>query len=461
MDFTRMNVHLLLISTLCIALISSKIILLSSNETITDRMAAFGPPLPSAGLIGVLLAVEFLPSSSVVVVETPKKAARLKMHFLNKIIPQRFLHGRTMRTSAAANSNPTTLLTTNDTSHQSSAAFPSNSFAPQKGCHLVRIPERFVPSSFPWIALVERGACSFSEKVRMMQRSGASGVFVGDNEKESGLLTMFPSEDASDIVIPSAFVSQWVYKNLRYMAGQRMISWWNRTLQYSAANFTEVLSTFLANQTDTFHVSPPTHDTITADNRDILHSDSPAAANHIQSDEPTDASMALVFKALNSSSNDSFRLESGMISNSNEFWIQWMQSNDPQWPMMDILIVTLVAPTVIMIFLYSLWRFRRRRILELMMRQRAALAALQASAANCHPSSALTVDQFDACAPTIYENDLNRHGIELTPEDICSVCLEGFHGSHIRIISACKHIFHSSCIETVCGARVEVLYSIF
>jgi len=45
----------------------------------------------------------------------------------------------------------------------------------------------------PWAALVERGGdCSFVDKVRNMQASGAMAVIVGDNQ-HSGLITMFAS----------------------------------------------------------------------------------------------------------------------------------------------------------------------------------------------------------------------------------------------------------------------------
>ncbi|KAK3809221.1 MAG: hypothetical protein J3Q66DRAFT_353234 [Benniella sp.] len=67
-----------------------------------------------------------------------------------------------------------------------------------------------------WVALVERGGrCSFIDKVRNMQASGASAVIVGDNKK-GGLVTMYAREDTSDILIPSVFVTQNHYRELRY-----------------------------------------------------------------------------------------------------------------------------------------------------------------------------------------------------------------------------------------------------
>ena len=41
------------------------------------------------------------------------------------------------------------------------------------------------------IVLVQRGECSFAEKVRRVQGVGAIAVIVGDNTAGSGLLTMY------------------------------------------------------------------------------------------------------------------------------------------------------------------------------------------------------------------------------------------------------------------------------
>ncbi|KAG0296638.1 hypothetical protein BGZ96_008937 [Linnemannia gamsii] len=69
----------------------------------------------------------------------------------------------------------------------------------------------------PWVALVERGGdCSFVDKVRHMEASGASAVIVGDNVK-GGLLVMYSADDTSDIHIPAVFITQNHYRELRYL----------------------------------------------------------------------------------------------------------------------------------------------------------------------------------------------------------------------------------------------------
>lgn len=69
-----------------------------------------------------------------------------------------------------------------------------------------------------WIALVQRGQCPFVEKVRAAQTLGAKAVIVGGWEPKDGdrddLLNMFSPEDASDIAIPSTYVTYRSYAHL-------------------------------------------------------------------------------------------------------------------------------------------------------------------------------------------------------------------------------------------------------
>ncbi|KAF9988176.1 hypothetical protein BGZ75_009873 [Mortierella antarctica] len=49
-----------------------------------------------------------------------------------------------------------------------------------------------------------------------MQASGAKAVIVGDNQR-SGLITMYAREDTSDVLIPSVFIAQHHYRELRFL----------------------------------------------------------------------------------------------------------------------------------------------------------------------------------------------------------------------------------------------------
>ncbi|KAF9390202.1 hypothetical protein CPB97_009769 [Podila verticillata] len=78
-------------------------------------------------------------------------------------------------------------------------------------------PVKGGPANMTWVALVERGGnCSFVAKVRNMQASGAAAVIVGDNQRNS-LITMYAREDTSDVLIPSVFIAQHHYRELRYL----------------------------------------------------------------------------------------------------------------------------------------------------------------------------------------------------------------------------------------------------
>lgn len=58
------------------------------------------------------------------------------------------------------------------------------------------------------IALVERGECSFYQKVLTLQRHGAVAVIVYDNIYRRGLITMFSTMEPDESKIPSVFVSK-------------------------------------------------------------------------------------------------------------------------------------------------------------------------------------------------------------------------------------------------------------
>lgn len=95
--------------------------------------------------------------------------------------------------------------------------------------------EGCIPSDRPpiedWIAIVERGGCTFVDKVRSLQKSGAKAVIIGDKHY-NGWITMYATGkvvivviqlgrvtntivgDASDIVIPSVYVAQYQFLSL-------------------------------------------------------------------------------------------------------------------------------------------------------------------------------------------------------------------------------------------------------
>ncbi|TPX42293.1 hypothetical protein SeLEV6574_g05674 [Synchytrium endobioticum] len=69
-----------------------------------------------------------------------------------------------------------------------------------------------------WIALVLRGNCSFVQKIRAMQASGAKAVIVADLYDSPELITMYASDDTADITIPSVFISKDSFRDLSYLS---------------------------------------------------------------------------------------------------------------------------------------------------------------------------------------------------------------------------------------------------
>jgi len=77
------------------------------------------------------------------------------------------------------------------------------------GCHsMISLPVYSV-------LLVQRGECSFSEKVRRGQNLGALAVIVGNNQRNQKLMKMHSSESVSDIMIPSVFISKEDFETLK------------------------------------------------------------------------------------------------------------------------------------------------------------------------------------------------------------------------------------------------------
>lgn len=68
------------------------------------------------------------------------------------------------------------------------------------------------------IVLIERGECSFYDKIYNLQTQNAAAVVVGDNVYRRGLVTMY-TEREDYVVIPSVFVSKESYNILRELRG--------------------------------------------------------------------------------------------------------------------------------------------------------------------------------------------------------------------------------------------------
>ncbi|SCV67348.1 BQ2448_5994 [Microbotryum intermedium] len=106
--------------------------------------------------------------------------------------------------------------------------YPITAFADtdMHACNLSSTPDESLhkyptPPRQGWIALIERGDCAFSQKVRFAQERNTAAVVFGDSSTQEGgvlggfgLLTPWSPDDTHDIRIPSTFVSRASYLSI-------------------------------------------------------------------------------------------------------------------------------------------------------------------------------------------------------------------------------------------------------
>ncbi|KAG9287438.1 hypothetical protein G9A89_023810 [Geosiphon pyriformis] len=236
----------------------ASLVVVATNVSYLDRIAAFGPRLTEDGLSGHLIPLDFLESDNI------------------------------------------------------------------DGCRELKNPLRDSDK----IVLVERGQCSFIEKVRNMQNSGALAVVVGDPER-NGLITMYATGITSDVEIASVFIGQKDYHELR----------------------------------------------------SLIH-----------------------------------MLGSPVL-------IRLIKDDLLQWPLLDVIIVVILSPTVVMIFIYVLWRIRQRQLIKQDIAPQQVVYNLPTKIFYSAKSQ---------------END---------PQE-CAICLEDYVDEDKLRIMPCKHEFHIACIDS-------------
>lgn len=95
----------------------------------------------------------------------------------------------------------------------------------KNGCQVLKDPPvlKINNDQVPWIALIERGSCTFLQKIKAMQDSGAAAVVVGGtsntNPRTGGLIRMDAGKGEEhkkkDIKISSVYIMKWEYEGLQ------------------------------------------------------------------------------------------------------------------------------------------------------------------------------------------------------------------------------------------------------
>ena len=67
------------------------------------------------------------------------------------------------------------------------------------------------PKDEPWIALIQRGQCTFNQKISHAESLNASGVLIYDHEEGDGTLQSMKVEPST---LPSVFTYHWKGKEL-------------------------------------------------------------------------------------------------------------------------------------------------------------------------------------------------------------------------------------------------------
>ncbi|KAI8924171.1 hypothetical protein BC831DRAFT_466727 [Entophlyctis helioformis] len=449
---------------------AASLVVLSTNETYQDRSAAFGPRLSDAlgsAVRGILIPIGTLGDT------IPETGCNP--------LPSQTIHRVLLPRIAGASPPPPPPTTKPGSEGTDTDTDTDTDTMAAEYVHKIRLVPQDDSSSVPWIAMVQRGDCSFARKVRAMQDSGASAVVVGDNSHFGDLITMYGQGNTTDIRIPSVFIAQWAYRDIRYLAARGMIDLSRRRLAEEAVGgsvargvgaevgdeveehgktaaegsesrkvgngspFAQARARDATPVTaaDTVQAPPPSPPHKYSWESDV-HIERLHVASSTDATTQTDPDTSRA-----SDDNDDIHDIDGIDDHDHDhdragnhahaaldhmdckqigmpcLWIE-ITPNDTDLPVLDVLIVTLlslVCPIVVMFCLYYTWMVMQARIARPPMVSVVDVGRLR-----------LKVFFKEKCVG----NDPTT----------CAICLDDFEDEdELRVLAICRHEFHAQCVD--------------
>ena len=328
----KSKLNLFYLFTIIISYVNAVIEVLNNGELLPSRTAEFGPRIKLEGITGILLSIESLE-------ENDENIDKIK-----------------------------------------------------KGCKPLKSPPvlKIKTENVPWIALIERGTCSFLQKVKAMQDSGASAVIVGGTSDTNprtggGLIRMDigkgEEEEAMLIKIPSVYIMKWEYLEL-----QKLLK-----------NTSENPKNQNSNSNSNSNTNPNSSKVSLTNGRQIPH-------------------LAIII----------------------------LPDGFDDWPLINITLIIFLVPFMMVLAIWALWKCKFGD--EFGYDDRNGYETIY-----LNPQRHLMQPQ-DMPAPLAAVNNLpkNRYNSqERGPNDpeLCAICLDDFvNGEELRRLP-CKHEFHVGCVD--------------